>query len=93
MGNSPSPQDNGWTVENKDIAICWMKKDPVPDELLSFIHCKCAEPKCDTKRCSCRSNGVPCTDLCECHDCTHMDKSVSMPFESVGQDSDSGDDM
>ena len=40
-----------------------------------------------------KSLSGPRTHLCECQDCTYMKKSVFMPFESVGQDSDSEDDI
>ena len=35
-----------------------------PRELILLFSCNCAADGCKSKNCSCRNNGVACTDLC-----------------------------
>ena len=40
---------------------------PAPDYILERIRCGCkGEPPCNTKRCSCKNKGLPCTMFCAC---------------------------
>ena len=61
----PSPSGHGWTVTNDSLSIYWTDKEPAPKVLMEYTRCGCKTP-CMTKRCSCRSLNLPCTDACQC---------------------------
>ncbi len=61
----PLPDGHGWSVKNDIIEVVWMLQDPAPQSLLEFVHCKSCK-KCDTRRCTCKKNGMKCTDVCGC---------------------------
>ena len=64
----PSPDGHGWTVEGEELRVHWMEQCPAPDALLELVSCGCSSG-CSTRRCSCKSNGMLCTDICQCDKC------------------------
>ena len=38
---------------------------PAPKAIIEMVRCQC-RADCSTDRCSCRSNNLSCTDLCQC---------------------------
>ena len=63
----PSPHHHGWEVIDNDINIQWIDVSLAPQSVLNCISCKCRS-KCDSNRCSCRKNQLPCTGVCGCHE-------------------------
>ena len=60
------PEEFGWKMDtdNKSLSPIGLPDDtkPAPDYILEMIRCGCkAEPPCNTKRCSCKNKGLPCT--------------------------------
>ena len=87
----PSPVGNGWkkiTFENKEetLAIDWMDLSPAPDSILELVNCSCKKTKCATTKCTCKTNKLPCTDLCKCLDCEN--KSLEHDFITYDQEGD-----
>lgn len=75
MGNTElTPEDWGWKVQCGRLVPQTMDSKPVPDVLSKIIRCKC-KAYCDTMICSCKKNGLFCTDCCgKCQDglCTNI---------------------
>jgi hypothetical protein len=60
------PENWGWRLSADNYIPVMTEKKPAPQSLLQIIHCKC-KSGCDTARCTCRKNGMPCTLACgEC---------------------------
>jgi len=61
------PENWGWrNTDNKLLPIA-TDLPPAPAKLLCVIRCN-SKYDCDTKRCSCRKNGLDCSPACgECH--------------------------
>ena len=60
------PENWGWRLSADSYIPVMTEKKPAPQSLLQIIHCKC-KSGCDTARCTCRKNGMPCTLACgEC---------------------------
>jgi len=76
----PSPHGHGWLVEDQELVIDWMDKDPAPKSLLELVSCACKKG-CNSARCSCKKNTLPCTDMCICDTCDNY-----RDFESPRED-------
>lgn len=83
----PDPTTSGWELDNF-LSPRWLTKPCLPDSLKEKLtRCGCSKNKCESSRCSCRANGLVCTDLCSCTDC------VNHSFEDVLEcDSDTDTD-
>jgi len=55
----PSAEKHG--LEKNILSASWMDQQPAPETLMLLINCKC-KTICATKRCSCMSQGLSCTD-------------------------------
>ena len=66
---APSPTEHGWHLEDGQLHVTWMTRNPAPDSVLHVIHCGCRGSACETNRCSCFTAGLCCTDLCRCSNC------------------------
>ena len=62
-GNDLPPQNMGWNKTSTGFKPIAMTKSAAPEALLRIIRCNCSG-KCDTKRCTCRKNGLRCTSAC-----------------------------
>lgn len=96
--NVPNPADHGWIIENTNITICWNTIPCVPDGLLKNILCKCKKSACLTSKCTCKTSGTSCSELCSCTNCENSnendDEDSSINFENDSDvDSDTFDDM
>ncbi|CAG2255285.1 unnamed protein product [Mytilus edulis] len=61
-----SPSDWGWVLQGTSLCPIRTILPPAPDKLLHVIRCKC-KSGCDTRRCTCRKNGLDCSSACsEC---------------------------
>ena len=68
------PEDWGWTDQCGSMFPAKMDSRPAPDALLKIVRCKCSG-YCDTLVCSCKKNGMYCTEFCgKCQDglCTNI---------------------
>ncbi len=59
--------DWGWVNKNGKLFPVTTSLPPAPAKLLEVIKCSC-KANCDTRRCTCRKNNLPCSTACsECH--------------------------
>ena len=89
----PSPNGQGWSVDSSNsIPVNWLTLLPAPQQLLELVSCSCKKG-CGTGLCSCCRNGMPCTDVCQCVDCTNrQDEGESSADECNDVGPDSGND-
>ena len=70
----PSPLNFGWCLEDDKFCPVMTTNPPAPDAIMSLVKCKCSKSKCSKSSRSSSANAnppLPCTDLCECEDCTN----------------------
>ena len=66
----PLPETcRGWTKLNRKLVFKVMSLAPVPESYDEMVNCGC-KPGCKSKKCSCRSVGLPCTGACKCRSTT-----------------------
>ena len=70
--NAPSPHGHGWKVEDGEVSVTWITKQPAPSVLAECLSCGCKVGKCIKGRCTCLNAELPCTDLCKCIDCGNV---------------------
>lgn len=73
---APSPVGNGWHLEDGELTVTWMTRNPAPESVLQVVHCSCKQGKCETGRCSCMSARLSCTDFCLCQNCANVSKET-----------------
>ncbi len=75
LGNEMDPLKWGWVVENNTMLPVMTLKEAAPAKILNLIRCGC-KSGCNSKRCSCRKNGLQCTTACvNCHGvCTNSNE-------------------
>ena len=80
----PDICESGWTLNN-DVFEPTTTLDPIaPNSVTELVSCKCKKG-CKTSKCSCKSNGLSCTDLCGCFEyCENSDP----PMNKVNNDDD-----
>ena len=85
---APSANGHGWSIgSDNTITVYWTTKLPAPQQLLELVSCFCKKG-CGTDMCSCHSNCMQCTDMCQCVDCVNR----SQEGESLAdENSDNGD--
>ena len=81
---TPSPDDHGWDVADRQLFIHWMDQQPSPKALLQLLSCNCKRDHCVGGSCLCHKNGMPCIDACGCKKCTNP--------HSTGRTEDSSDE-
>ena len=64
----------------------WTNQAPAPQAFMELICCRC-KGSCQTRRCSCVSNGLPCTEACTC-----QDNCLNCISKDDSEDDDSDDD-
>ena len=62
----PCPTEFGWTDDNGRRIPVMTTQPPAPEAVLQLIRCNCVKPLCASSKCKCKSNNLPCTDLCGC---------------------------
>ena len=55
--------DWGWELINGNLYPIKMDTPPAPAALMKIIKCGCTL-QCDTNKCTCKKNGLFCTQLC-----------------------------
>ena len=83
---SLSPDGQGWQQKNGQLEIYWTNQAPAPQAVMELICCRC-KGSCQTRRCSCVSNGLPCTEAC-----TYQDNCLNCISKDDSEDDDSDDD-
>ena len=63
LGVKLPPELFGWEFVDNTLRPVITKDPPAPQELLKSIYCNC-KSQCETKKCSCRSFNLKCTDIC-----------------------------
>ena len=67
----PSPHGHGWIInysaakQDPNRSIVWIKQLPALQQLLELISHSC-KTGCKSRQCSCLSNSLKCTDVCNC---------------------------
>jgi len=84
--SAPSPHNNGWLLKENELFIHWMSRDPAPQSVLLNIRCKCGSSRCHTKKCSCLSANLSCTDMFLCQNCDNMNDSNETSYDSDDED-------
>jgi hypothetical protein len=64
--NLPCPKDFGWKEDVGHLIPVMTNQLPAPEAVLQLIRCNCTKSFCATLKCKCKSNNLPCTDLCSC---------------------------
>lgn len=60
------PLNFGWKITNGKLVPIKTSFAPAPEELMTVLRCNCKQ-QCDTRRCTCRKNGLQCSIACgEC---------------------------
>ena len=62
-----SPENQGWEMRDDHLEIVWTDLLPAPEAVMELLCCGC-KGTCQTRRCSCVKNSLPCTDACTCTD-------------------------
>ena len=72
--------DWGWSYDDNKLVPIKTHLAPAPESLLKIIRCSC-KTGCDTKRCTCRKNGLDCSLGCgECRgvNCTNVSRAIEL---------------
>ena len=88
--NVPSPNGQGWSLKNGKIMIDWMSQAVAPKELHALISCSCGLA-CDSKRCSCKKNGILCNTACKCGHERCQNKLDDTNTDEEDEESENGD--
>lgn len=64
MGIHLDPLQWGFQWKDGRLSPIKMRQAPAPDYLLKFVKCGCIKTKCATLQCTCRRQGMMCTDAC-----------------------------
>ena len=67
----PSPEGNGWQIEDGQLTIHWMQGPPAPDVILEFMSCKHSRIH-KHPSCPCLAYGIPCTPAGKLQICDNM---------------------
>ena len=84
------PLQNGYHKDHDDGQLNPTTTDvpPAPKAITEMARCQC-KGNCTSNRCSCKSNNLPCTDLCMCN--THCENNENTYYENHDSDDDSDD--
>ena len=63
LGHVLKAEQWGWKLVNSRYEAILMDRAPAPESILKVIRCQC-RGDCETRRCSCRKNGLQCTRAC-----------------------------
>ena len=86
------PVNHGWKLEEGCLEIVWTDLTPAPQAVMELVCCG-YRSTCQTRRCSCVSNGLPCTEACTCsEECTNSATNLEDGDEDDDEDDDQGED-
>ena len=76
---------NGYHKDHDDGQLNPTTTDvpPAPKAIIEMVRCQC-KGNCTSNRCSCKSNNLPCTDLCMCN--THCENDEDTYNENRDSD-------
>ena len=80
------PEDQGWKLSDGRLEIVWTDLAPSPEAVMELVFCGCCGI-CQTRRCSCVSNGLPCTEACP-----SSDQYANSIRDLEDEDDDDGDE-
>ena len=76
------PTDWGWTIRQNKLVPLKTDLPAAPDNLLNMIRCRCKQ-NCDSKRCTCRKNGLECSTGCsECRGVSCTNAAIAPEIDS-----------
>ena len=84
----------GWEEADKNSAYLIPKQSillPARKAVIEFIKCGCIKSGCAT-RCSCKSNGLPCTPLCKFFNSNCENPLTEISIEPDGDAEDEDDE-
>ena len=82
----PSPEGCGWEKKDDSWRPIMTSVQPAPEAIIKLVPCGC-KTQCATKRCQCRREGLPGTNLCACSD-EEEEPCQNMSNEIVADDDD-----
>ena len=63
----PEPVDYGWySTEEGELMPITTDETPVPESVVELCVYSCSKSRCVTNISICHSNGMGCTDMCQC---------------------------
>ena len=65
LQNVPSPEGNGWKLDNNKLVPVLMTRPPAPSGINELTMCHCTTSECK-RNCSCKKNNLACTEACLC---------------------------
>lgn len=76
------PDGHGWKLSDGSLQVVWTDVAPAPSAIMELVCCRC-KGVCNTRRCSCVKNVLPCTEACSCsEECTNTSNCSSEDDES-----------
>ena len=86
------PVNHGWQLKEGLLEIVWTDLAPAPQAVMELVCCGC-RGTCQTRRCSCVGNGLPCTEACTCsEECMNSATDLEEGEDNVDDD-DEGEDQ
>lgn len=62
----PNPTQFGWQHEDGQLVPITCNNTPAPQAILELVKCSCVKTRCQSVRCKCSTNSLPCTEMCSC---------------------------
>ena len=88
----PDPLHNGYHKDTDgQLRPTMTDALPAPKAIIEMVSCQC-KTDCSSARCSCRSNNLSCTDLCQCSSDCENDEDTQTKYATVDDDDDDDDD-
>lgn len=84
---APSPAGHGWKIVDGELAVHWLEGPYAPSSVLKTVKCGCRKTDCTGRKCLCHMQGLRCTVLCKCGNCSNQ----SLERQTDNED-DSDDD-
>ena len=89
--NLPQPEKYGWERRGNALMPIMTDNLPAPMAMIELSVCGC-KSNCQNKRCKCRKNCLPCTDMCKCIDCANTGEDEGCSENKNEFDTESDDD-
>ena len=85
------PVNHGWQLKEGRLEIVWTDLAPAPQAVMELVCCGC-RGTCQTRRCSCVGNGLPCTEACTCsEECMNSATDLEEGEDDVDDDDEDED--
>ena len=81
--NTLDPLHWGWKLNENLLVPIETELPPAPPELLKVIKCSCTG-QCESNRCTCRKNQLPCTVACK--NCKGLNCANSTEIDNFDDD-------